>query len=103
MGGTTPSGNSSSGTPDAALRIRSDDTSDSAPYSSDADDKTIHETYLWSWYDIVKNGVGAVMCAMTEVNNTAACEDSDLLMGLLKTEIGFPGMLYLTHTRTWFY
>lgn len=64
------------------------------PYSSNADDKTLHETYLWSFYDAVKNGLGAVMCAMTKVNNTLSCENGDLLMKHLKTEIGFPGMVY---------
>lgn len=39
-----------------------------APYSSVADDKTLHETYLWSFYDGVKNGMGAVMCAMVYSN-----------------------------------
>jgi len=33
----------------------------SAPYSSVADDKTLHESYLWSFYDGVKEGLGAVM------------------------------------------
>lgn len=68
-------------------------TSDVAPYSSNADDKTIHETYLWAWYDGVYNGMGAVMCAMNEVNGSASCESDDLLMGLLKSELGFPGMV----------
>ena len=48
---------------------------------------------MWPWYDMVKSGIGAAMCAMTEVNGTAACEDSDLLMGLLKTEVGYPGLV----------
>ncbi|KAE8135126.1 putative beta-glucosidase D [Aspergillus pseudotamarii] len=65
-----------------------------SPYSSNADDKTIHETYLWPFYDAVKNGLGAVMCAMTKVNGTLACENSDLLMKTLKTELGFPGMVW---------
>ncbi|PYH83901.1 putative beta-glucosidase D [Aspergillus uvarum CBS 121591] len=68
--------------------------SDSAPYSSNADDKTLHETYLWPFYDAVKNGLGAVMCAMTKVNGTYSCENSDLLMKTLKTELGFPGLVW---------
>jgi beta-glucosidase len=70
------------------------DTTESAPYSSVADDKTLHETYLWSFYDGVKNGLGAVMCAMTKVNGTLSCENSDLLNTLLKTELGFPGLVF---------
>ncbi|KAI9644916.1 hypothetical protein NHQ30_006950 [Ciborinia camelliae] len=68
--------------------------SDIGPYTSNADDKTLHETYLAPFYDGVKNGMGAVMCAMTEVNGTLSCENSDLLMHLLKTELGFPGLVW---------
>lgn len=106
-GGSGPSGGSMSmgSSPSmstGSVQARSDNgstssssssSSDVAPYSSNADDKTIHETYLWPWYDMVKNNVGAAMCAMTEVNGTAACDSKDLLMGLLKTELGFPGMV----------
>ncbi|PBP21107.1 beta-glucosidase D [Diplocarpon rosae] len=69
-------------------------TSSVAPYSSVADDKTLHETYLWSFYDGVKNGLGAVMCAMNKVNGTLSCENEELLQRLLKTELGFPGLVY---------
>jgi beta-glucosidase len=34
------------------------------------------------------------MCAMNEVNGSAACEDKSLLMGALKTELGFPGFVF---------
>lgn len=37
--------------------------------------------------------MGAAMCAMNEVNGTGSCESESLLMGLLKTELGFPGMV----------
>ncbi|KAL1847142.1 hypothetical protein Plec18167_001984 [Paecilomyces lecythidis] len=69
-------------------------TSSAAPYSSNADDKALHELYLWPFYDAVKNGMGAVMCAMNEVNNTLSCENSELLLKRLKTELGYPGMVY---------
>ncbi|GLI74308.1 hypothetical protein PoHVEF18_002545 [Penicillium ochrochloron] len=52
------------------------------------------ETYLWSFYDAVHSGLGGVMCAMTQVNNTLSCESSSLLMKLLKTELGFPGFVF---------
>ncbi|KAH8687319.1 putative beta-glucosidase D [Tricladium varicosporioides] len=67
--------------------------SDTAPYSSNADDKTLHETYLWAFYDGVKQGLGNVMCAMNKVNGTLSCENSELLNDLLKTELGFPGLV----------
>lgn len=98
--GTAPTGssvamsNSSASSLSNSSASTASSSSDSPPYSSNADDKTIHEAYLWPFYDGVKNGLGAVMCAMTLVNNTASCENSDLLNGLLKTELGFPGMVY---------
>lgn len=62
-------------------------------YNSLADDKTIHETYLAPWYDGVKNGLGGAMCAMNLVNGSYSCENEPLLMGLLKEEVGFPGLV----------
>ncbi|TEY80914.1 hypothetical protein BOTCAL_0036g00420 [Botryotinia calthae] len=50
--------------------------SDVAPYTSNTDDKTLHETYLAPFYDGVKNGMGAVTCAMTQ------------------TELGYPGLVF---------
>lgn len=55
--GSAPSGSAPSG---MALRARADNSStttdspESAPYSSNIDDKTFRETYLWPWYDIIK-------------------------------------------------
>ncbi|KAJ5101955.1 beta-glucosidase D [Penicillium alfredii] len=69
-------------------------SSSSAPYSSNADSKTFHETYLWSFYDAVHSGLGGIMCAMTKVNNTLSCESSSLLLDILKTELGFPGFVF---------
>ena len=37
--------------------------------------------------------MGAVMCAMTKVNGTLSCQNSDLLNSLLKKQLGFPGMV----------
>lgn len=69
-------------------------TSSGAPYSSNVDSKTFHETYLWSFYDGVHSGLGGVMCAMTKVNGTLSCESSSLLLDTLKTELGFPGLVF---------
>ncbi|KAF3020075.1 hypothetical protein E8E14_001634 [Neopestalotiopsis sp. 37M] len=62
-------------------------------YSSNADDKTIQEVYLWPFADAVKAGLMAVMCGMNRVNGTLACENSDILNGYLKTDAGFPGLV----------
>jgi beta-glucosidase len=36
----------------------------------------------------------AAMCSMNKVNNTLACENSELLNEYLKTAIGFPGLVF---------
>lgn len=63
-------------------------------YSSNTDDKTIREVYAWPFYDAIKAGMVGVMCAMNRVNGTLSCENSPLLNDLLKTEMGFLGMVF---------
>ncbi|CAN8103469.1 unnamed protein product [Discula destructiva] len=63
-------------------------------YSSNADDKTLHEIYAWPFADAVKAGMMAVMCAMNRVNDTLSCENNALLSGILKMEMGFPGLVF---------
>ncbi|KAF5877125.1 putative beta-glucosidase d protein [Botrytis fragariae] len=62
-------------------------------YSSNVDDKTTREVYLWPFADAVKSGMMAAMCAMNKVNSTLSCENSELLNNYLKTAVGFPGMV----------
>ncbi|KAF2639950.1 glycoside hydrolase [Massarina eburnea CBS 473.64] len=69
-------------------------SSTTSVYSSNANDKTMHELYLWPFADAVREGMVAVMCAMNSVNNTASCENDGLLNGLLKEELGFPGFVW---------
>jgi beta-glucosidase len=59
--------------------------------SSNADDRTIHELYLWPYADAVHANVASVMCSYNRLNGTFACENDRLLNGLLKEELGFPG------------
>lgn len=61
--------------------------------SSDIDDRTLHEVYLWPFADSVNEGVGAVMCSYQRVNGTYACENSWLMNKLLKEELGFQGFV----------
>ncbi|OAA56347.1 beta-glucosidase 1 precursor [Niveomyces insectorum RCEF 264] len=61
--------------------------------SSNIDDKTMHELYLWPFADAVRAGVGAVMCAYVQVNNSYSCQNSKLLNNLLKGELGFQGFV----------
>lgn len=70
--------------------------------SSNLDDRTMHELYLWPFYDAVKAGVGSTMCSYQRVNNSYACQNSKTINGLLKTELGFEGFVlsdwYAQHT-----
>jgi beta-glucosidase len=61
--------------------------------SSNIDDKTIHELYLWPFQDAVKAGAACAMCSYNRVNNSYGCQNSKVLNGLLKTEIGFEGFV----------
>ncbi|KAJ6607197.1 beta-glucosidase [Mycena sp. CBHHK59/15] len=62
-------------------------------YSSNIDDKTMHELYLWPFAEAVKAGVGAVMCSYNKINQTQACQNSKLINGILKEELDFQGFI----------
>ncbi|KAK5130730.1 hypothetical protein LTR08_001717 [Meristemomyces frigidus] len=59
--------------------------------SSNIDDRTMHELYLWPWYDAIKSGAASVMCSYNRINGTYACQNSKTMNGLLKGELGFQG------------
>ncbi|KAI1100952.1 glycoside hydrolase family 3 protein [Jackrogersella minutella] len=61
--------------------------------SSNIDDQTLHELYLWPFQDAVKAGTANVMCSYNRVNNSYACANSKLQNGVLKTELGFQGAI----------
>ncbi|KAI1812161.1 glycoside hydrolase superfamily [Poronia punctata] len=61
--------------------------------SSNIDDRSMHELYLWPFADSVKAGVVSVMCSYNMINNSYACGNSKLLNGLLKDEMGFQGFV----------
>jgi beta-glucosidase-like glycosyl hydrolase len=61
--------------------------------SSNIDDRTLHELYAWPFGDAVKAGVASVMCSYNLVNNSYACQNSKLLNGILKDELGFQGFV----------
>lgn len=63
--------------------------------SSNVDDKTLHEYYLWPFMDGVKAGVASVMCSYNRINNTYGCENSKLMNGVLKDELEFEGFVML--------
>ncbi|RFU35240.1 hypothetical protein B7463_g1164, partial [Scytalidium lignicola] len=61
--------------------------------SSNIDDRTMHELYLWPFQDAVHAGSGNIMCSYNRVNNSHGCGNSKTLNGLLKTELGFNGFV----------
>lgn len=70
--------------------------------SSNIDDRTLHELYLWPFADAVKAGTTSVMCSYNRVNETYSCENSELLNRILKSELGFQGYVmsdfFATHS-----
>ncbi|KAK6214287.1 hypothetical protein LQW54_004513 [Pestalotiopsis sp. IQ-011] len=62
-------------------------------YSSNLDEKTLLELYLWPFADSVQAGMMGVMCSLNGVNGEVACENDELLNGYLKTKLGFPGLV----------
>ncbi|KAI1380973.1 glycoside hydrolase family 3 protein [Hypoxylon crocopeplum] len=68
-------------------------TGDVEAVSSNIDDKTMHELYLWPFQDAVKAGTANIMCSYNRVNNSYACANSKTQNGILKTELGFQGAI----------
>ncbi len=61
--------------------------------SSNIDDQTMHEVYLWPFADAVRAGVGSIMCSYNRLDDSYACENSHLLNLLLKNELDFQGFV----------
>ncbi|KAK6520542.1 hypothetical protein TWF506_000794 [Arthrobotrys conoides] len=61
--------------------------------SSNVDDRTMHEVYAWPFADAVKAGVGSIMCSYNQINNSYGCQNSELMNGILKNELGFQGFV----------
>lgn len=59
--------------------------------SSNIDDKTMHETYLWPFVNAVKANTASLMCSYNRLNGSYGCQNSKSLNGLLKEELGFQG------------
>ncbi|KAF2708929.1 glycoside hydrolase family 3 protein [Pleomassaria siparia CBS 279.74] len=59
--------------------------------SSNIDDRTIHELYLWPFANAVHAKVASVMCSYQRLNGSYACQNSKAQNGLLKQELGFQG------------
>lgn len=61
--------------------------------SSNVDDRTLHELYLWPFADSVHAGVASVMCSYNKLDGTWSCENEDSLTDVLKGELGFRGFV----------
>ncbi|KAF2476239.1 beta-glucosidase-like protein [Lindgomyces ingoldianus] len=61
--------------------------------SSNVDDRTLHELYLWPFAESVRSGVGALMISYNAVNGSACSQNSYLMNNLLKDELGFQGFV----------
>ena len=58
------------------------------------DERSLREIDLLPFEVAVKeSGVGSVMCAYNKVNGVYACENAELLNGIVKTEWGFKGWI----------
>ncbi|KAH7355787.1 beta-glucosidase-like protein [Pyrenochaeta sp. MPI-SDFR-AT-0127] len=61
--------------------------------SSNVDDRTLHELYAWPFMDALREGAASLMCSYQRANNSYGCQNSKLLNGVLKTELGFEGFV----------
>ncbi|KAF2185914.1 glycoside hydrolase family 3 protein [Zopfia rhizophila CBS 207.26] len=59
--------------------------------SSNVDDRTMHETYLWPFANAIRAGTASIMCSYQRINGSYGCQNSKALNGLLKDELGFQG------------
>lgn len=66
--------------------------------SSNVDDRTTHELYVFPFMDSLKAGAASIMCSYQRANNSYGCQNSKLLNGILKTELGFQGYV----TSDWY-
>ena len=86
---------------------------DRSSYSSDIDDRTLHEIYAHPFLKSVMAGVGSIMCSYSTfvllffslwfvlpsltyfpvdlLNGTYACENDKLMNDIIKREFGFQG------------
>lgn len=59
--------------------------------SSNVDDRTMHELYMWPFAEGIRAGVASIMTAYNAVNGSACAQNSYNINHLLKDELGFQG------------
>jgi beta-glucosidase len=57
------------------------------------DEQTLHEVYLAPFEAAVRAGAAAVMCSYNHLNGPYACDNSAMLIGILRNEWGFKGFV----------
>ena len=57
------------------------------------DPQALHEIYLAPFVDAVNAGVSSIMCSYNKINGTQACGNPDMLVKILRDEIGFKGFV----------
>ncbi|CAK7203706.1 hypothetical protein SEUCBS139899_006450 [Sporothrix eucalyptigena] len=61
--------------------------------SANVDDRALHELYVFPFMNALQAGAGSIMCSYQRVNHSYASQNSKLLNGILKTELGFEGFV----------
>lgn len=59
--------------------------------SSNIDDRTLHEVYMWPFANAARAKAASFMCSYNRINGSYGCANSKVLNGLLKEELGFQG------------
>ncbi|KAF4447318.1 glycosyl hydrolase family 3 N terminal domain-containing [Fusarium albosuccineum] len=59
--------------------------------SSNIDDRTLHELYLWPFADAVQAGTTSIMTGHNRLNGTYSSANKKLLTTILREELGFRG------------
>jgi beta-glucosidase len=57
------------------------------------DPQALHEIYVAPFVDAVHADVSSIMCSYNKVNGTYACGSSDVLIKILRDELGFKGFV----------
>ncbi|EWZ94110.1 putative beta-glucosidase G [Fusarium oxysporum] len=82
--------------------MRKDGTVIQNSLSSNIDDRTMHELYMWPFANGIRAGADHAMCSYQLLNQTHACANSKALNGLLKGELGLQGSIlsdwFATHS-----
>ncbi|GAA6009883.1 hypothetical protein JCM11491_000851 [Sporobolomyces phaffii] len=61
--------------------------------SSNIDDATAHELYVYPFAESVRAGAASIMCSYNKINGTLGCENGYAIKTLLKEELGFQGFV----------